>query len=473
MKPRFYLICLVSFGLLAQDTHFTPQGDQIPDPTTATPPADHSSWLADLRQWRRERLIRIGYEDSQYRRPEFLWTQKNFVSPQVMVEERYLYDPVERKYTVDRYLDDLEKRYGGIDSVLLWPVYPNIGIDNRSQWDLARDMPGGIPALRKVVEAFHRRGVKVLFPAMPWDTGTRDPGVSHAIATAQLMAEIQADGVNGDTFAGVPRSYRNASDETAHPVAFEPEGAPQSDEGLIWNNMNWAYWKFPFAPMVGKTKWIEPRHMEHISDRWARDKTDDLQYAFFNGIGYVSWENIWGIWNGISPRDSEALRRIAKIDRTFARLLVSADWEPFYPTLQYGVFSTRFPASGVTLFTVVNRNEYAVTGSQLELPGDSGTRYYDVWHGVELKPEIRMKTVLSPSIWRHTVSERFWQSIPALPGRISRPCWRKCGVGQPSLLPITRMNGNSCHSESWTYRPPGPDNWMAWCVFRARNLTSQ
>jgi hypothetical protein len=109
MKLRICLICLVSFGLLlvAQDTHFAPQGDQIPGPEGATT-ADHSAWLADLKQWRRERLIRSGFEDSQYKRPEFLWTQKNFVSPQVMVEERYLYDPVERKYTVDRYLDDLE-----------------------------------------------------------------------------------------------------------------------------------------------------------------------------------------------------------------------------------------------------------------------------------------------------------------------------------------------------------------------------
>ena len=45
------------------------------------------------------------------------------------------------------------------------------------------------------------------------------------------------------------------------------------------------------------------------------DKTDDLQYAFFNGVGYESWENIWGIWNQITPRDAEALRRVAAIER--------------------------------------------------------------------------------------------------------------------------------------------------------------
>ena len=103
----------------------------------------------------------------------------------MMAEERYFYDPVTGEYTVDRYLDDLDTRYGGIDSVLIWPVYPNIGIDNRNQWDLHRDLPGGIPALRKMVEDFHRRGVRVLFPSMPWDNGTRDVGVPYWTATAQ------------------------------------------------------------------------------------------------------------------------------------------------------------------------------------------------------------------------------------------------------------------------------------------------
>ena len=41
--------------------------------------------------------------------------------------------------------------------------------------------------------------------------------------------------------------------------------------------------------------------MVNVCDRWNRDKTDNLQYAFFNGVGYESWENIWGIWNQITP----------------------------------------------------------------------------------------------------------------------------------------------------------------------------
>ncbi len=377
----FFLVRGIACG---QDSQFSPKPSQIPGPATS---ADFQKWLADMKHWRMERRIRIGYDGSEYDRPELKWTQSSFVQPQMMIHDRYFYDPGAGKYSVDRYLDDLERRYGGIDSVLVWQSYSNIGIDNRNQYDMARDMPGGIDGLRQMIADFHRRGVRVLFPVMLWDQGTRDEGVPNWTATARLLADIGADGVNGDTLDVAPRAFRMASDETHHPLAFEPENLTV-DLGLLWNNLSWGYWDYSFIPTVSKYKWLESRHMVNICRRWGRDKTDDLQHAFFNGVGYESWENIWGIWNQITPRDGEALRRLATIERATAALLVSSDWEPHTPTLQYGVFASKFPAQGQTLWTVVNRNEYDLAGRVMEVPHAAGTRYYDLWHGTELKPEV-------------------------------------------------------------------------------------
>ena len=144
-----------------------------------------------------------------------------------------------------------------------------------------------------------------------------------------------------------PLTFRTASDQTGHPLALEPENL-SIDLGLPWNNLTWGYWDYSFIPTVSKYKWLEPRHMVNICRRWGRDKTDDLQHAFFNGVGYESWENIWGIWNEITPRDAEALRRIATIERAMAPLLVSPDWEPHTPTFQYGVFASNFPGQAGT-----------------------------------------------------------------------------------------------------------------------------
>jgi len=304
----------------------------------------------------------------------------------MMVEDRYFYDPISHRYTVDRYLDDLEKRYGGIDAVLIWPTYPNMGIDNRNQHDMIRSMPGGVAGVKQMIADFHRRGVRVLFPMMMWDQGTRDPGMSWPDAIASTMAEIGADGINGDTQDGVPLAYSLAADKIGHPLVFEPEGGP-SDEALAWNIMTWGQYQYPFVPMVDKYKWLETRHMVNISDRWKRDKTDNLQFAFFNGVGWESWENIWGIWNGITPRDAEATRRVATMERALAPFLVGTEWEPMVPMLRYGVYASRWPVGQQTVWTIVNRNEYDVAGPQIELAAEEGVHYYDLYHGVELTSE--------------------------------------------------------------------------------------
>ena len=45
-------------------------------------------------------------------------------------------------YTVDRYLDDANARYGGLDAALVWPSYRNMGVNGRNQFDMFRALPG-------------------------------------------------------------------------------------------------------------------------------------------------------------------------------------------------------------------------------------------------------------------------------------------------------------------------------------------
>jgi iron(II)-dependent oxidoreductase len=353
--------------------------------------AASENWLRGLREWRQEHLIRIGFDDTLYRRPELQWSRRNFVHALMMVEDRYFYDPVARRYTVDRYLDDLESRYGGIDSVLIWYIYPNIGVDDRNQFDLAHDLPGGVEGLRGAVADFHKRGVKVFLPTMPWDNGTRE----HTKRDWELMAELVkatgADGINGDTYSGVPRPFFDSCDALECPVVLQPESTAQAgDHILTWNLQSWTK-KVPqeVIPVVVKLKWLEPRHIVQIENRWSRDRNNDLQHAFFNGIGYNAWENVWGIWNQLTPRDAESLRRVALIQRQFAALLVSADWTPYEKTLHAGVFASRFPGSGgATLWTLVNRNEYDTDGEQIAVTHTAGATYFDAWNGTPLEPRI-------------------------------------------------------------------------------------
>ncbi len=76
-----------------------------------------------------------------------------------------------------------------------------------------------------MVADFHRRGVRVLFPMMMWDEGTRQPDQPWPQAIAALMKQIGADGINGDTQDGVPLGFTLAAEAIDHPLAFQPEGS--------------------------------------------------------------------------------------------------------------------------------------------------------------------------------------------------------------------------------------------------------
>ena len=350
-------------------------------------PQEMQTWLNELRSWRTNRRIRMGYSDEIYRLPLLQWTQSSFIQPQMMMEDRYFYDPAAGKYTVDRYLDDTEKRYGGVDSVLIWHTYTNIGIDDRNQYDLIRDMPGGVAGVKQMVADFHRRGVRVFFPVMVWDQGTRDEGKPNWTATAAMMKEIGADGVNGDTMDGLPKAFNDAAMAEGHPLALEPEAFPGHDEMLAWNTMSWGYWAYPYAPDVSRSKWLETRSMVNVSARWNHTHTDNLQAAFFNGVGFESWENVWGIWNGITPRDGEAIRRMATLERGLAPFLVSAEWQPYYRTETRGLFASYWPLRASAAWTLVNRSDYAMQGELLRVKQPpAGAAFYDVYHGDKLTP---------------------------------------------------------------------------------------
>ena len=348
--------------------------------------------LDGLRAWRTSRRTLLLYNDSEFTRPELLWTQRVFSQVQLLIWDRSFYDPEKGEYTVDRFLNETEARIGPIDAVLIWHVYPNLGVDDRNEFDLLKDLPGGIPGLKKMVDQFHSRGVKVFFPVLAWDSGTRDGG-DPAITLSQLLKDIGADGINFDTLETVPYQFRKVSDSLGHPLALEPQFQPR-DASLAWTSLSWNDWvtwegkPYPFIPMVSRDKWVEPRHAVLVTDRFTRDKTDSLQHAFFNGQGYATLENLWGFWYPNTARDSETILRCTRIERAMAGYLVSLDWQPHAPTQQSGVFASSFPAASGTLWTLVNRNEYNVSGRQLTVPHLAGMRYYDLWHGTELKPAL-------------------------------------------------------------------------------------
>jgi len=398
MKKTYSML----MALLISSAMFSQMGPRRSNPQLASQPTqgqlrelfsgpegDHRSWLDSMKSWRTKLRDTLQFDTREYDRPELGWTKDVYTYAQVMAHDRYLYDPVKRQYTVDRFLDDVIRRYGGLDAVLIWPTYPNIGIDDRNQLDYLADMPGGYKGVKQMIAAFHKRKVRVFFPIMIWDHGTRKLELSMAVALSKAMKEIGADGLNGDTMPGVTEEYRNAYDSLGYALALQPELSIQTLKMVEWNTMSWGYfWNYLPKPGVSVYKWLEPRHQVHITNRWATDKTDDLQYAFFNGIGYNAWENIWGIWNQVSPRHAEAIRRIRTIYQQFPGIWSSAEWTPHIPLLQPNLYASVFPGKNQTVYTFVNRDTVNdIKGEVIKMPFTRGMSYYDIWKGKQVLPK--------------------------------------------------------------------------------------
>ena len=172
------------------------------------------SWIRSLsRHGPQPCQNKIGFTGTAFRVPELKWAQTAYMGPQMHPYDRMFFDPALGNgtngsgYTVDRWLADLNVRFGGIDKALLWPTYTNLGADEPVRLDSSPSWWRQF-GLAHVVDQLHSRGVKVLWAYNPWDHSTRGSernNVTDITAMAELMRDTHADGFNGDTMGHIPR----------------------------------------------------------------------------------------------------------------------------------------------------------------------------------------------------------------------------------------------------------------------------
>ena len=294
-----------------------------------------------------------------------------------------MYDAERREFTPDRLLEDAQERFGGFDGVVLWHAYPVIGIDERNQWDYYRQVPG----LADLVATLQARGVRVFCDYNPWDTGTRR-GAGDAEELSALIGDMGFDGVFLDTLKQADAPLFESADAARPGIGLETESKLALDD-LGTHTLSWAQW---FAdsevPGVLKTHWYEPRHIQHHIRRWNRDHSEELQSAWLNGVGMMTWENVFSAWVGWNERDSRTLRRMRPV-QLMAPQLLSTRPEPLIDlgedVERAGVFGSLFAdasTEGATvLLALVNRSssdvEVPVAAIRDALAGDVGASTKD------------------------------------------------------------------------------------------------
>jgi hypothetical protein len=109
-------------AILALASAATTAFPYIPGPPSQ---AAQPAWLAQLFANRTAQRAAVNYTSAVYDN-FLLWSPSLHIVPQSHLYDRFLYDPEKgavdpaKGWTVERFLDDLDARYGGIDGVLLW-----------------------------------------------------------------------------------------------------------------------------------------------------------------------------------------------------------------------------------------------------------------------------------------------------------------------------------------------------------------
>ena len=325
-------------------------------------PAEWPAWRDELRRWRTEAAARVGYDGSAYALPEFAWTRSCFSVALAWLWDELLYDHEAGRFTPKRFCAHGEREFGGFDGVVLWHAYPVIGIDQRNQFDFYRD----VPDIHELIGELHARGVRVFVDYNPWDVGTRREPVDDDEAIAELVRELDVDGVFLDTMKVARPGLRTAVDAGRPGVAFEGESTVPL-ERICDHHLSWAQWFADSAvPGVLRAHWFEQRHMLHQTRRWNRSHAEELHSAWLNGVGVLVWESVFGSWVGWNERDKALLRAMLPLQRLHSELLATGEWTPLAAHsggVRPHVVASRFSDADTTLWTVANRTDQPFSGT--------------------------------------------------------------------------------------------------------------
>lgn len=321
-----------------------------------------------------------------YDRPEMQWLKKNFIMGFAFIWDKDFWDDANQQYKVKAYCDQMKKEFGGFQSVMIWHGYPNIGIDEKNQFDYLSNLPGGEKALADVVKAFHNNGVKVILIYNPWDVDTRRSGQSDFKTLPALIGKTDADGLFMDV-GTYGFEFQPELDKYKRGVTVGPELSPllQCAQGPHAVTSSWAQTVKPINNQgVLALKWIIPDHMQLRIARFSRDRQNDLAFTWLNGQGVIVWENVFGTMYKWNANDRQTLRKMNAIWQQFYGLYTSDSWKPYLPTNNAQVNISSWQNKDMRIWNVAANT--ALQSGLVEFAADEQPlQYYDLWTGQQLE----------------------------------------------------------------------------------------
>jgi len=316
------------------------------------------------------------FNDSLYQRQDLQWIRKSYAMHLMMAWDHQFYDYKRGGYTISDFLERGKKWYGGDDVIGIWPNWPTLGLDQRNQWDLYRDLPGGLTALKKMGQMARGAGTRFFISYNPWDESTR--WENHHAGMSALIESVEADGVVLDTEGSSKKEHQEAADRVRKGVIMYSEGmaVPRDMEGIISGRVHNALY---YPPLLNLNKFIRPDFaIFRVAEQFKEPIKREFSLSLFNGYGtelnifrpgQPDWvQNDYLYWG-----------KTLRILRENSTAFNSFQFTPLFRSRKDGIYINHWQTSQKNVFTIFSLIPEGFNDVLFEFHTPSGYHWVDLW----------------------------------------------------------------------------------------------
>jgi gamma-glutamyl hercynylcysteine S-oxide synthase len=344
------------------------------------------AWQDGLRIMFRDRLLYDipGFDNTLFERDDLKWIKSSYLIVLQYPWDIEYYDRFTGKYTYQETLRKYNEKFGHIDVFGIWPTWPRLGLDQRNQWDMYRDLPGGLEQLRSFSRLSRQYNTKFFIAYNPWDNSTRKE--DHYQGMADLIRQIEADGVVLDTRGASSYELQHAADSVRSGVVMYSEGMAivKDMPGIISGRVHNAIF---LSPELNLNKLIKPDFaIFRVGDVGEARLKREIAISFFNGYGTELNMFRPGGRDHNFESDMDFLAMTTEILRQNSKAFVDQDFTPMLHTTTDNIYVNRWRDGQKTIFTVLNMSHEGFSGNLFEDDFSEGFHYVSLWSHEEVLP---------------------------------------------------------------------------------------
>jgi gamma-glutamyl hercynylcysteine S-oxide synthase len=361
-------------------------------------------WQNGLRLMFRDRYLfdLDQFDNKLFEREDLKWIKESYIIIIQMAWDREFYDPRSGKYTYPEELKKWNEQFNHIDVFCIWPTWPRLGLDQRNQWDMYRDLPGGTGQLKSLARLSRLSGTKFFISYNPWDNSTRKEDQYKGMAA--MIQETEADGVVLDTRGSSSYELQHTADSVRKGVIMYSEGMAITRDmpGIISGRVHNAIY---FSPELNLNKVIKPDFaIFRVCDVGEAASHREIAISFFNGYGTELHLGRAGGRDDDYRNDLNYLAKTTFILRQNNDAFLDNDWTPFISTTTDNIYVNKWHSDNKTIFTVLNMRPEGFEGKLFKITDFEGKHFVSLWNHENIEPVMENGTAYL------TVSAEGWKA---------------------------------------------------------------